>query len=164
MIRKIAVFGILIMFLIACSPPEEQRQTNTQSNEKKFQSPPSKDDIAELNSMIRLPYLPEEVTWHEERSNEDPNNKRLVAVMRFSEQDEEALIGEAEKHGKPQPTELEVEDWFPAELVAQNELSGDGTLKGSAYSATDFIQMPYRKGRLVKIENSHYFVLELCTE
>jgi len=150
-------------FLITCSPSEEH-QTNTQSGEKKLQLPTSKDDIAELNSMIRLPYLPEEVTWHEEQSSKDPNNKRLVAVMRFSEQDEKALIREAEKYSQPQPIELEVEDWFPAELIAQNELSGDETLKGSAYSATDFIQMPYKKGRLVKIENSHYFVLELSTE
>ncbi len=163
MIRKIAVLGIVMAFLIACSPSEEH-QTNTQSSEKKLQLPTSKDDIAELNSMIRLPYLPEEVTWHEEQSSKDPNNKRLVAVMRFSEQDEKALIREAEKYSQPQPTELEVEDWFPAELIAQNELSGDETLKGSAYSATDFIQMPYKKGRLVKIENSHYFVLELSTE
>ncbi|GIU82841.1 MAG: hypothetical protein D6687_05040 [Acidobacteria bacterium] len=163
MIKKITVLIVAIFFSISCASSKEN-QTESPSNENKIQTPSSKDDIAELNSIVRLPYLPEEVTWHEEQNSKNPENKRLVAVMRFSEDDEKALIQQAEKHGQSQPTEIEVEDWFPPELVAQNELSGDETLKGIAYSPTDFIQMPYKKGRLIKIENSHYFVLELSTD
>jgi hypothetical protein len=162
MIKRAAILWFVVAFLLSCSSDLKEQPINSQSSEKKTETSNSKDDIAELNSIIRLPYLPEEVTWHEEQKN--PDSKRLVAVMRFSEDDEKALVRNLEKHGQAQPAELEVEDWFPAELVAQNELSGDETLKGSSYSATDFIQMPYKKGRLVKIENSHYFVLELSTE
>ncbi|MCS6873875.1 MAG: hypothetical protein N2Z23_09120 [Pyrinomonadaceae bacterium] len=116
-----------------------------------------KDDLAELNSIILLPFIPKEVVWKEE-------DKKLIAVMRFSQEDEKRLIEKAKNHGQPEKVEVSVEDWFPPELLAQIELSGDETLKGISYSAKDFTQMPYKTGRIIKLENSNYFVLELLSD
>lgn len=107
--------------------------------------------------MILLPLIPEEVVWKEE-------DKKLVVVMRFSQEDEKKLIDQVKVHRKPEEVEVSTEDWFPPELIAQTELSGDNTLKGISYSAKDFIQMPYKTGRIIKIENSSYFVLELWSD
>jgi hypothetical protein len=83
--------------------------------------------------------------------------------MKFTEQDAGNLIAQVEKHRPAEAVEVDTEQWFPAELIAQSQLSGNETLKGNAYAPTDFIQLPYKNGRLIKIENSNYFVLELST-
>ena len=54
-------------------------------------------------------------------------------------------------------------EWFPEELIAQSEIAGDQSLKGKQYDARDFVQAPYTKGRLIKLEQPGYFILELTT-
>ncbi|HEX8247346.1 MAG TPA: hypothetical protein VF599_04110 [Pyrinomonadaceae bacterium] len=122
----------------------------------------SNDDLAALGNQVLLPFLPEEVAWREEpvRNSED---KKLTAVMKFTEEDAKNLVAQAEKYRPAEAVETDTEQWFPAELVAQAQLSGNESLKGSAYAPTDFLQLPYKNGRLVKIENSNYFILELST-
>jgi len=56
---------------------------------------------------------------------------------------------------------IPVETWFPEELVAQGETSGDTALRGEACSAASFFQEPYMSGRVVRIEATDYFVLEV---
>jgi hypothetical protein len=34
-------------------------------------------------------------------------------------------------------------------------------LKGAAYAANDFLQSPYNNGKLTRINDTNYFVLEL---
>jgi hypothetical protein len=123
----------------------------------------SKDDAAELNSMILLPFVPEETEWRAENDSKNPNAKKLVAVFKFAPEDAKNLVAQAAKHRAPEAVQIGTEDWFPAELVAQTQLSGDETLKGMAYGANDFLQMPYKSGRLIKVENSEYFILEVST-
>lgn len=137
------------------------------------------DDAEELAKIIKLPLEPEEVLWVELTAakegeisgnairytspSPDPNMKRLVAVLKFSDANSDALTAQAEKVEPPQNVSIDPEEWFPVELIAQSETAGDQSLKGKQYSARDFLQPPYTKGRLIKLEQPGYFVLELTT-
>jgi hypothetical protein len=122
----------------------------------------SNDDVAALGNQVLLPFIPEEVAWNEENAK-GSNDKKLTAVMKFTEEDAKNLVAQAEKHRPAEAVEVGTEQWFPAELIAQSQLSGNESLKGNAYAPTDFLQLPYKNGRLVRIENSNYFILELST-
>ena len=84
--------------------------------------------------------------------------------MRFSSADSDKIVAEASKNGSPQNAEIAVENWFPDELVAQGEMSGDNALKGLAYPANAFFLEPYTSGRITRIEGGDYFVLELIAK
>jgi hypothetical protein len=120
------------------------------------------DDTAELGNRVLLPFVPEEVVWCEENVK-DSDAKKLTAVMKFTAEDAKNLAAQAEKHRPAEAVEAGTEQWFPLELNAQSRLSGNESLKGNAYAPTDFMQLPYKNGRLIKIENSNYFILELAT-
>lgn len=132
---------------------------NVASNEN---SSTSNDDVAALGNQVLLPLIPEEVSWREENVK-DSSDKKLTAVLKFTAEDAKNLVAQAEKHRPAEAVEIGTEQWFPAELVAQSQLSGNESLKGNAYAPTDFIQLPYKTGRLIKVENSNYFILELAT-
>ncbi|HLM00612.1 MAG TPA: hypothetical protein VK400_06120 [Pyrinomonadaceae bacterium] len=120
----------------------------------------SNDDVAALGNQVLLAFVPEEVVWCEEKAK-DSDNKKLTAVMKFTEEDAKNLVAQAEKHRPAEAVEVGTEQWFPLELNAQSRLSGNESLKGNSYAPTDFIQLPYKNGRLIKIEDSNYFILEL---
>ena len=129
---------------------------------------PSEDSVGELGKIINLPFIPEEVDWREEPAVKNnngqaspPNNRKLIAVLKFSPEDTKKVIEQAEKHNPPAEATLEAEDWFPAELTTQSQLSGDETLKGIAYPANDFALPPFSNGRLTRINETDFFVLEL---
>lgn len=129
----------------------------------------SNDDIDELERIIKLPFLPEEANYWEENlpvSNANQNsvsNKKLIVVLKFSPENAAQLINQIEKIKPPGDSTIDSESRFPAELVAQSQLSGDETLKGKSYAADDFLQPPYKNGKITRIENTDYFVLELTT-
>ena len=131
-----------------------------------------KDNDEHLKVVIKMPFEPEETVWHEDTMNERnaanrnffATDKKLTAVLRFSAEDANKIVVQAETYGQPSPVEIGTENWFPAELIAQSELSGNETLKGIGYAANDFSQPPFIDGRLTRIENSNYFVLELYTK
>ncbi len=155
--------GLLLFSIILCSCATQLPTDSGSGDSSKVENTQvAKDDLAELDSIIHLPCIPQDVVWREETNKE--NHKKLVAVMRFSPDDEKNLIEKAKSYREPEATETTAEDWFPPELIAQAELYGDETLKGISYSAKDFIQMPYKTGRLIKISNSNYFVLELSQD
>lgn len=120
------------------------------------------DDIAALGNQVLLPAVPEEVRFVEQ-DVKNTSDKKLTAVMKFTAEDAKNLAAQAEKHRPAEAVEIGTENWFPEELVAQSQLSGTESLNGNAYAPTDFMQLPYKGGRLIKIENSNYFVLELST-
>jgi hypothetical protein len=164
------VFIICAAFLLAaCSSQSSPNAANNganvagKTNANSENSTASKDDAAELNSMILLPFAPEETEWRAENDTKNPNAKKLVAVFKFAPDDAKNLTAQAAKHRAPEAVQIGTEDWFPAELIAQTQLSGDETLKGMAYGANDFLQMPYKSGRLIKVDNSNYFILEVST-
>jgi hypothetical protein len=116
----------------------------------------AKTNVEELSMLINVPYEVEDIVW-----KEDAAHKHLTAVLRLSTQDADKAIAEAATHGTPQHIAVPSESWFPAELVAQSDLSGDDTLRGTAYAADAFFQEPYTSGRLVRVDDSDYLILEL---
>lgn len=145
--------------------PEQQINVKENSNV-------TKDNVEDLMTIIKLSLEPEETIWREdfpgsrnsETRNPAPGNKKLTAVLRFSAEDADKTVWQAQSYKPPTPTQIQTEDWFPAELIAQSELSGDETLKGMSYAAADFIQPPFNAGQIIRIENSNYFILELSAE
>ena len=116
----------------------------------------AKTNVEELGMLVNVPYESEEAFW-----KEDPASKKVIAVLRFPKPESNRLITDAEKIGPPREVSITPETWFPPELIAQSETSGDDLLKGQAYPANSFFQPPYNEGRITRIENTDYFVLEL---
>jgi len=125
-----------------------------------------KDNVEELELTIKLPAHPEEALWREDKMNVQgdapaQDGKKLTAVLKFTAEDAARIVAQTETYRPATPAQVETESWFPAELIAQSELSGDETLKGNAYAANDFMQPPFADGKLTRLENSNYFILEL---
>ena len=118
--------------------------------------------------LIRLPFPPEDVDFREDalgKTNNDrvsgPSDKKLAAVLLFKKEDADKIVAQAEKYKAPTPETINTESWFPNELTAQSQTSGDKSLKGLSYAANDFYNAPYSDGKLTRIEGTDYFVLEL---
>jgi hypothetical protein len=156
-----------LTFTISCGSQTADSNANGNSNANAANSANKEstadfnDDIAALGNLVLLPFIPEEVRFVEE-DTKNTNDKKLIAVLRFTPEDTKNLLAQAEKHRPAEAVEVGPEKWFPEELVAQSQLSGNALLKGTAYAPTDFIQLPYSSGRLIRVENSNYFVLELA--
>ena len=116
----------------------------------------AKTNVEELGMLVHVPYNVEDIVW-----KQDPSNKSIVAVFRLSHEDSSKLVAGAEKSGPGRAISLPVETWYPDELIAQGEMSGDSTLKGTALPASMFYQDPYNTGRITRVEGIDYFVLEI---
>jgi hypothetical protein len=171
-----AILLIVILFLSACTndnltnnPNSSTNNSNQAANANGDNANSAKDDIDELGKIIKLPLLPEEVSYWEENSAESggnqnaEQNKKIVAVLKFSPEKAVQLVSHIEKIKPPVDSQIDAENRFPAELIAQSQLSGDETLKGKSYAADDFLQTPYKNGKITRVENTDYFVLELTT-
>ncbi len=132
---------------------------STSSNQANVNANAVKSNIEELGLLVTVPYEAEDVVW-----KEYPSQKRIVAVLRFSPADSAKLIAEAEKFRKPETAAISSETWFPAELIAQSEMSGEDNLNGRSYAANQFFQEPYSSGRLIRIDNTDYFVLDITAK
>lgn len=116
-------------------------------------------NVEELALLVNVPYEVEDIVW-----KPDAATKKVTAVLRFSPVDANKVVAEAEKVGRAESTTLAIETWFPAELIAQSDMSGDNALRGLAYPANSFHHEPYTAGRITRIEGSDYFVLELIAK
>ncbi len=121
----------------------------------------AKTNVEELQLLVNIPYEveDEDIVWKENAAQ-----KKLVAVLRFSAENANRIVAEATARHAPQNVTLSSESWFPSELIAQGELSGDDSLKGIAYAADDFFQEPYTSGRIARIDGTDYFVLEMSAK
>ncbi len=171
------ILAVCIIFITSCKNYDQTQNLNaptpdlTQSANANNAANLAKDDPQELNQIIKLPFEPDEeaTVWRETLPTDEGNNnripdqtdKKLVAVMKFSEKDTEKLVELVSSRQQPQSAETTTETWFPAELIAASGLSGNETLKGTAYSAEDFLKTPYTQGRLIKVDETDYFILEL---
>ena len=158
--RVFFIFIAVIFLLSACVGKESANQNANlaENNKKNANLNPPKDDIEEFAKIVNLSLTPEEVTW---RETDAQNSKKLIAVLKFSAQDTQTIVSQAEKHKPAVPAELDAETWFPPELIAKSQESGDETLKGSEFAANDFFLNDYKNGRVVRINDSNFFVLEL---
>ena len=177
---KIIPFLFLAIFLISACGENRSGNSNTNTsatntnqtakNEKDNKNLP-KDDVEELEKIIKLPFHPEEATWLEDtlsRQNSDnrlpaPNADKLTVVFKFSAADAQKIVEQTAKYESAPASDIDAESWFPPELIAKSQESGDENLKGTSYNAKEFLQEPYKNGKITRIDNTDYFVLELTT-
>jgi hypothetical protein len=156
---------ILALFLSAatlaagCAGNQGNANTSTNSNSSQSNVNATKTNVEELGVIVNVPYESEEVFWRE-----DSQHKKIVAVLRFPQAEASRLVADAEKIRPPQEASINSETWFPPELVAQGDASADDTLKGKSYAANSFFQDTYNEGRIIKIDDSDYFILELSSK
>ena len=132
----------------------------TSANSANENANAAKTNAEELGVLVNLPFETEEAVW-----KEDAAHKKVIAVLRFSPADANKIVSRGGKDSaRLRMSKVAAETWFPAELIAQSGASGDSNLKGLAYAANDFFQEPFTSGRIVRIENTDYFVLELSAK
>ncbi len=170
------IFLAGLLVFTACSNSGNTNQISNQASNQPAETNSNsviaaKNDPAELSKIINLPIMPEDADWREEpikkQTNDNrvpgPSDRKLTAVLRYTPEDAQKLTALVETHKPAEEVELEAESWFPAELIAQSQTSGNETVKGNAYAGSDFVQTPYLNGRITRISGTDYFVLELFT-
>jgi hypothetical protein len=170
-VPKIFTALLIAALFTACTSSETEKSNSNKQNANTANSNSSnsvKDDIEELEMAIKMPFHPEEAVWREDvlgKSGDNrvaaPTDKKLTAVLRFLKDDAAKVTAQAEKYKPAAPATIPTEKWFPAELIAKSQTSGDETIKGSSYPANDFFNPPYSDGKITRIEGTDYFVLEL---
>jgi hypothetical protein len=148
---------LTLLGFTACSDDtENEANKNTNSNTKiQKQIGEISDDADDLTEFVKLPFIPEDVSWQQ---LEVSGGKKIVAVIRFTAEDTMTILGQSQAAEK---VEIAAERWFPQELTAQSDVSGDQVLHGTTYATNIFFKEPFNKGRIVKLDNSDYFVIEV---
>lgn len=146
----------------ACTPRTPQSNVRTNANAvSNANSSAPKDNIEELESMIRIPFHPEDAIWKEDPEYGPDKKRKLTIVLKFKSDEANKIVESLSKSGPGQPVEIESEDWFSPELVAKSQESGNETVKGTSYAATDFTQSPFTEGRASRIQGTDFFIVEL---
>jgi len=170
---KIIIALVLAAVFSACAANETQNSNANTANRNTDTNTANsiKDDIEGLEMLIKLPFPPEEAVWREEVLGKAdnsrvpaPTDKKLTAVLLYSEENAAKIVAQARTYKAAQPATLNTEKWFPAELIAQSHSSGNDTIKGESFAVNDFLNAPYSEGRITRIEGTDYFVLELFTK
>jgi hypothetical protein len=146
--------------LIGCGGGNADSNSSANANSQPAANSNSvRTNVEELGMLINVPYESDEVFW-----KDDTAHKKLVAVLKFPANEANRLVADAEKIRPAQKVAINPESWFPPELVAQSDMRGDDTLNGKSYAANAFFQDQYNEGRIVHIDDSDYFVLELTSK
>jgi len=159
-VASLALFLILAT-LTACGGNDANSNSQAQAdqNGKGENAPVAKTNVEDLAMLVNVPYESEDVVWMD-----FPKQKKIVAVLRFSQSESNHLIVDAEKVRAPQQTTITSESWFPPELIAQGNVTGDDALNGLSYAANAFFQDPYNDGRITRIQGTDYFILEMSAK
>lgn len=162
-LRSFWLFLLLVLGVLfaACdgAGTSNGQSDSSHANANSQTSKAPRTNVEELRLLVNVPYEVEDVAW-----KEDTVNKSLIAVLRFSPVDSDKIVADAQRSGAPQPGAISPETWFPDELTAQSSMSGDNILKGIAYPATGFLHEPYSAGKLTRIDDTDYFVLEVTSK
>jgi hypothetical protein len=162
--RFAAVYGLLMIFACLCACGDRPNSTGAASNANAVVVPgenanTAKTNAEELELLVNIPFEVDDVVW-----KEDAAHKKVIAVLHFSKSDADRIVADAAGKRAAETVMMPSEPWYPAELIAQSEMSGDEGLKGTAYSADAFFMEPYTTGRIVRIEGTDYFVLQLAAK
>jgi len=157
--------GIILSLILAaltlsgCGAGDSSNSAANADNASASNSNTVKTNVEELGMIVNVPYESDDCSF-----KEFPSQKKLVAVLRFSPNEANRLIADAVKIRPAQRMSVAPESWFPAELVAQSETTGDDMLNGQSYAANAFFQDPYNDGRITHIDQTDYFILELSAK
>jgi len=153
---------LVTVFLCGCGGYDKNTNNQSVANSPSAVSQGSdtpNTNVEDLALIVTLPFEAEDVVW-----KVDGTRKKVVAVIRFSKDNANKVVADAEKYGASVSGSIAVETWFPDELSAQSEMSGDNTVKGISYPANSFYQEPYTTGWITRVEGGDSFVLELTSK
>ncbi|MGQ0540587.1 MAG: hypothetical protein ACT4O9_01900 [Blastocatellia bacterium] len=142
----------------------DNRQVSASSNAANAAAKTANDNIEELGMIVRLSLEPEEVVWHDEPVADRPQERKLTAVLLYLPANATKIISETSKHGPPVSSTITVQDWYPNELISQNDLADEQGLKGTTYRANEFVKAPFLEGTVTNIDGTDYFILELTAK
>ena len=152
----------IIIFALGCGPKPDQANTSSAGanvNANTDTQNGARTKVEDLSLLVNMPFDAQDVTWKQSK-----DQKKITAVLRFDPEDTTKVTAECEKFGPVQDASVDAQSWFPDELTEQSDLHGDAPLKGKAYPANPFFQDAYQSGRIVRIEGTDYFVLELAAQ
>lgn len=149
---------VVILATSNCSRSNQNSNNSATGNTATASNSAPKDNIEEFADIVRLPFAPEEVSW-----KETSGGKGLTAIVRFSPENAAKMSTEAAKGGQPTAETITVESWYPAELIAQSELTGESTVSGQSYPAEPYLNPPFTKGKIIRVEGTDYFILQLSS-
>ena len=157
------LFGSLLIGACSSGPSSSNNQNtgnvnNTDSNKPVSQTE-TNDDIEELRSQIQIPFEPEEATWRVLPAAN--NGKRLIAVLRLTPENFRTYSSRLNASGAGRQGQASVEPWFPAELTAMSETTGEMTVPAKSYPANEFFQPPFSSGTVSVIPDTEYVIVEL---
>ena len=159
--RPTAIYLSVLALLLVCScspaPVANGNQQNA-SNAANTSTTPN-DNVEELRSSMQIPFEPEEVVWRV--VSDKDGRKRMTAVLRLKPEDYKALSTKASATGPGRPVQASVDQWFPAELTAMSETTGEMTVTGTSYPANEFFQAPFSSGTVTLINDTEYVIVEL---
>jgi hypothetical protein len=149
---------LISIFLTGCGGNAGDGANNANSGVSSIASNTNKENTnaEELGMLISFAWETEDLAW-----KKDEGKKSLTAAFRLSPEDAKKLSDQLTAKGQGAPKEVSVEDWFPAELIAQGESRGGSTVPATAYPADDLYQPPYNQGTISRIEGTGYFVVEV---
>ena len=158
----ILALTLAVLMLVGCgngTGNANTANTNTSAaNNNDTASAGVRDNVDELVGLVKLPIGPEEATWKETTAD---NTKKLVAVLRFTPENSKKMVEQASKSKPGETVSISTETWFPPELVAQSDMNPDDNITATAYPASDLAQPPYTEGRIARVENTDFFILEM---
>ena len=156
---SIVTFIFTVAVLAACSgsgssnansAANSANQTDSNSQRK------GNDSAEELQTLVPISFEPEEVVW---RTSESDGKQKLVAVVLLTPDDHRKLL--ARYTAAPTDVRVNVEPWFPVELVTMGEASGENSIAGKAFPGSEFFKAPYTAGSVVFIPETNYLILDL---
>ena len=130
----------------------------------------AKSNVDEFEMTVKLPAHPQDVVWREEELGKSdgrvpgPTDRKLTAVILFAKEDADKIVEQAAAYRPGAPVTLNAENWYPDELAAISQLSADKSFKGTTYAANDFLQPPFSEGKITRVEDSNFFILELMSK
>src|SRR5688572_689567 len=152
------VFGLFLFCSCSSAPGTNGNQQNSANSNVPNAATPN-DNVEELRSTMQIPFEPEDVVWR--MVSDKDGRKRLTAVLRLMPEDLKALSAKASATDAGRQVQTSVDQWFPAELRAMSETTGEMTVTGSSYPASDFFQSPFNSGTFTLINDTDYFIVEL---
>lgn len=153
--------SFLLLFLLGACGGQPDAENSARANRPagNASANATKTNVEELGMLINIPYEAEESVWRS-----DASQKKLTAVLRFTAANCDRIVADAGKYRSAENVSIPSEAWFPEELIAQGDISGDNTLKGMSYGANLFFQDAFSDGRIIRIEGTNYFVLEMTSK
>jgi hypothetical protein len=138
--------------------PQPPANANSNAGNELNASKSPNDNIEDLRTNINVPFEPDEVSWR--LLSNKQNGGGLIAVFRMAPSDAAAYASKVGPSGT-KSAEVTVEEWFPAELKAMADTTGQSTISGTALPANEFVRDPFTEGIVYVIPESNYLVVEL---